>query len=135
MTDYKERLLIKIDGDNYTKFSTKSKTCIATGYNRIVIGKRGPYIEFSDNNINKDLIIIPESGIWRIYSDLAYYIEYRTLDESNVKIYFQKKEVDYADYRIGYYYISPFDLKTDFFENLIVPLKSKTGTNKFFNFD
>lgn len=38
-----------------------------------------------------------------------YYIELRS-EHSNVKLYWQVNRVDYADYEIGKYYISPFDL-------------------------
>ena len=37
-------------------------------------------------------------------------MEWRTSDESNVKVYDQKKTVDCADYKVGLFYISPFDL-------------------------
>ena len=35
---------------------------------------------------------------------------WRTKDQSNVKVYEQKKIVDCADYKVGLFYISPFDL-------------------------
>jgi hypothetical protein len=34
----------------------------------------------------------------------------RTQDPRNVKVYEQKKIVDCADYKVGLFYISPFDL-------------------------
>ena len=34
----------------------------------------------------------------------------RTKDQSNVKVYDQKRTVEYADYKVGLFYISPFDL-------------------------
>ena len=37
-------------------------------------------------------------------------MEWRTNDQSNVKVYDQKRTVDYADYKVGLFYISPFDL-------------------------
>jgi hypothetical protein len=37
-------------------------------------------------------------------------VEWRTKDQSNVKVYEQSRTVDYADYRVGLFYISPFDL-------------------------
>lgn len=125
MTDYKKRLKILLDGDDVTEFVTKSGTHIATGYIRIVIGKRGPYIEFSDGNINKNNIYIPEYAFYRVHNNSVYYLEYRTLDESYVKVYFQKKLVDYADYKVGFYYVSPFDLKTKDLDELITPIKKK----------
>jgi hypothetical protein len=37
-------------------------------------------------------------------------VEWRTKDQSKVKVYEQGKTVDYADYKVGLFYISPFDL-------------------------
>ena len=37
-------------------------------------------------------------------------MEWRTKDQSSVKVYEQSKTVDYADYKVGFFYISPFDL-------------------------
>ena len=109
--DYKSRIKIPINiGDNTTQFFTGSKLHIAIGYNCIVIGQRGPYIEFNDNMINQDNINLPQDQEWRLNSTKAYYVEFRTADKSNVKIYYQLKEVNYADYKVGKFYISPFDL-------------------------
>jgi exo-beta-1,3-glucanase (GH17 family) len=40
----------------------------------------------------------------------AIFLEWRTKDQINVKVYDQKRTVDYADYRVGLFYISPFEL-------------------------
>ena len=37
-------------------------------------------------------------------------LEWRTVDQSNVKVYEQSRTVDYSDYKVGLFYISPFDL-------------------------
>jgi len=37
-------------------------------------------------------------------------LEWKTKDQSNVKVYDQKRTVEYADYKVGLFYISPFDL-------------------------
>lgn len=44
------------------------------------------------------------------WKDRVLYLEWRTNDKSRVKVYEQTRTVDYADYRIGLLYISPFDL-------------------------
>jgi len=44
------------------------------------------------------------------WNDRVDYVEWRTNDESKVKVYDQKKTVDYADYRVGLIYIDPCDL-------------------------
>jgi len=98
-------------------FTTFSGLEIANGYNRIVIGQRGPYIEF--NNIIIENTYIPNNEKWRIYSPISYYIEYRTKDDCNIKIYHQKKLVKYADYLINQWYISPKDLTSNIYKRLI----------------
>ena len=123
MTNYSERLKIPLAGDRETKFTTNSGLVVATGYNRIVIGKRGPYIEFNEEHMVKDSLVVPDKELYRLqgdYNKLVYYIEYRTKEDnallsskSNVKVYFQTKTVDYADYVVDKYYISPFDLLAD----------------------
>lgn len=120
---YEERLkvpLVKTILDLYTK----SGSHIAIGYERIVIGGRGPYVEFSEEQLVLDELFIPEDQRWRLQHEIGYYYEYRTRID-NVKVYRQKKVVDYADYLIGMWYISPFDLKRQDGEELIVSLKKK----------
>lgn len=114
-TNYIKRLKIPIiPGKGYTpEFRTKDGLLIAVGYTRIVIGERGPYIEFEETNIRKDHYRMPTAMEWRKELRKAYYLEYRTICSSNVKIYKQKRRVLYADYKIGSYYISPFDLMAD----------------------
>jgi len=98
-------------GNNYTEFYSHSGLILAKGYKRIVYGNRGPYIEFEDKYIKFDNIYIPNNANWRLNSNKSFYIEYRSKCESFVKIYFQKKLVSYANYKIGKYYISPYELK------------------------
>jgi len=98
--------------DNTIK--TNAGTIIGNGYERIVHGGRGDYIEMTDDQIVKSNIFIPQHALWRQkpkYDALVYYYEYRTVDVSFIKIYYQKKLVDYADYKIGYWYVSPSHLE------------------------
>lgn len=94
-------------GKELSLFS-KSGLLLATCYDRIVIGGRGPYVEFSE--IIKESVHIPEDEYWRINSNIPYYIELRSNCSSYVKVYKQKKTVKYADYIIDKYYISPLCL-------------------------
>lgn len=49
-----------------------------------------------------------------------FFIEYRACPDSDyIKVYFQKRVVDYADYKIGKYYISPFSLHLENGEQII----------------
>ena len=119
-TNYEERLPIPIQGPRIITLFTKSGLQIATGYQRVVLGGRGPYVELIRENMQ-----IPYCERWRLTSGVAMYTEYRTKDNANVKIYYQKKIVDYADYKIGWYYISPFDLYTENQKPLIEPLRKR----------
>ncbi len=56
-------------------------------------------------------ISIPQNAKWRLsksYKNKVYYVEYRTTD--NIKIYYQKRLVKYADYKLKYFYIALEDL-------------------------
>ena len=115
VTDYKKRLKIPLAGYHNIRFTTKSGFLVANGYNRIVLGGRGPYVEFKPDNIIRNSLFIPMEKEYKLlpkYTSLVYYIEHRTAID-NVKVYYQMKEVDYADYKVGMYYMSPFDLLAD----------------------
>ena len=120
---YSERLRIPLEGSESAKFFTKSGTHVATGYERIVIGGRGPYIEFKADQIVEESFSIPEDQEYRKTDRRVYYIEARSDDESNVKLYIQRRTVKYADYKVGMLYISPFELKTDEIDELVEPLQ------------
>jgi hypothetical protein len=94
-------------------FSTHH-TQISTGFERIVIGDYGAFIEFNRTQIVKENICCAPGQEYR-YKDEKYkkrvkYYWYTTKDESGCKIYFQQRIVSYADYRPGYYYISPYEI-------------------------
>ena len=91
---------------------TKAGILVSSSFTRIVHGGRGAYVEFEEPNVYKENLCIPIEALWRVTNLNCYYIEYRTIG-GNIKIYLQKKRVDYADYRIGMYYVSPIYL-TDF---------------------
>ena len=116
---YEERLLIPLTESDLSLYS-KSGIQICNGYKRIVIGGRGPYIEFFKDHLIHEVLFIPEGQLWRLQSkyDYAYYIEWRTTLDY-VKVYEQKRLVEYADYKIGMWYISPFDLRDENNEILI----------------
>ena len=112
-TDYQDRLHISLEGNDYTRFETKTGLHVANGYTRVVIGERGPYIEFLPGHLIWDSLKMPDEGKYRTehpWKDKVFYVVLRTKDQSNVKVYDQKRTVDYADYKVGLFYISPFDL-------------------------
>jgi len=112
-TNYQDRLRMPLEGNDYTRFETKTGFHVATGYTKIVIGGRGPYIEFLTGHLIWDSLQMPDEEKYRPehpWKDRVYYVEWRTNDEINVKIYDQKRTVEYADYKVCLFYVSPFDL-------------------------
>lgn len=110
MKKYNELLNIPVDGAKiplYTQYP--SYNAIADRYQRVVIGQRGPYIEFTKNQIIDSQLYIPKNQLYRLSDPKVYYIEFRTL-ENNVKVYYQMRTVAYADYLLNHFYISSFDL-------------------------
>ena len=112
--EYKQRLKIAADsGDSETIFHTENRMVVAMGYNRVVIGDRGPYIELLNEHILFDGLYIPKDQHWRFetsWREKVYYFEFRTIDDSYVKVYLQNRRVSYADYIKDRWYISPFEL-------------------------
>lgn len=97
------------------KFYTKSGEHVATGFTRVVSGMRGSYYEFNWDQMIHTTISIPPDQAYRItkdWEDKIFYYEYRT-HKDNVKVYYQRKYVGYADYKPNMYYIATSDLKTD----------------------
>jgi hypothetical protein len=84
--------------------ATKLGVPVADSFTRIVHGGRGAYVEFASVRN----VFVPDKEQWRHRSDKAFYEEYRTFD--GIKVYHQRKLVDYADYKIGMWYISPIYL-------------------------
>lgn len=110
MANYEDRLTIDLHGAKETSFFTPGGLLVATGYQRVVIGERGPYIEFSSEQIIKNALYVPDSCVWRLQSTLVFYHEWRS-KQDYVKFYYQRKKVGYADYRRGFWYASTFALR------------------------
>ncbi len=91
---------------------TKNDVLVATDFVRIVHGGRGDYVEFTKDQMILENISIIRDTIWRLsekWKNRVYYVEYRTTD--NIKIYYQKRLVKYADYKLKHFYIALQDLK------------------------
>ena len=126
-TDYHERLRLPVEGNSHTRFETGTGLHVGTGYTRIVIGERGPYIEFLPGQIVWESLHVPDEEVYRTaesWKNRVYYAEWRTRDESRVKVYEQYRPVEYADYKVGLIYISSFDLFADG-EPIITKLERK----------
>ena len=127
---YRDRLLLPElppEGEP-VEFRTRSGTVIAKGYVRVVIGDRGPYVEFADDHVVQGALEVPTDQLWRMdknWSFKCFYQEHRSKDDYKVKVYHQRRTVDYADYRIGMWYISPFDLTTDQWSVLVESSEKK----------
>jgi hypothetical protein len=136
MSKYKEMLTIPIeDGSNIPLYLNAPHFAISKGYNRVVIGQRGPYVEFNKNQIICNALYIPCSQLYRLSDPKVYYIEFRTTD-CDVKVYYQMRSVAYADYKIGYFYISPSDLyKVDGSSCMILPDDYTETAKEFFDFE
>jgi hypothetical protein len=120
MTNYPDRLQIPVYGEAGREFYSRSGVHVATGYLRVCIGQRGPYVEFKRDNFREG-VLIPQGR--RHY----YFDELRT-QQDNVFVYYQLKVVDYADYRPGLFYISPFDLYSPKETAVITPLAGRRRT-------
>jgi len=91
-----ERLRIPLEGNGYTRFENSTGLHVATGYTRVVIGGRGPYVEFLPGHLIWDSLQLPGEEKYRLehpWKDKVFYVEWRTKDQSNVKVYEQSKAV------------------------------------------
>lgn len=112
-------------GDETTEFFTPRGTLFARGYVRIVYGDHGPYIEFQREHIRIGL----EPKCRTPLPKHCFYEWLIPVDGSNIKVYDQKRDVrklrnppaggfcgdrkeGYADYRVGFVYVSPHELNS-----------------------
>lgn len=106
---------LNINGDENLKLYTSEGTHISNGYDRIVIGDYGPFIEFSKEKIVRNNIKVKKGEEFRIkdpnFINEVKYIWLTAKDASDIKIYYQKRTVKYADYKEEMFYISPFEIK------------------------
>lgn len=102
-----------MSGDDVPLF-THEGTLIANGYRAIVIGDYGAFIEIAPEQMVKDAIVVERGQEYRIfdpqYREHCKYHWYTAKDNSHVKLYFQQKTVDYADYKVGMWYVSPYEI-------------------------
>jgi hypothetical protein len=105
---------LDIYGNNNFNIYSKHKTLIATGYDRIVIGDYGAFIEIGIDKMILDNCKMKKGQEYRYfdekYRDNVKYIWLTANDNSDIKIYFQKKTVVYADYKVDKFYVSPYEI-------------------------
>lgn len=104
-TVYASRISIPEHSD--FRFENEEGTLIALGFSRIVVGDYGAYLEFSSEQIQLNNI---ENAFLGKPNRPVKYIWMQTKDDTLTKVYWQKKRVSYADYKPGFYYVSPGDL-------------------------
>lgn len=104
-----------------------SNTLITKGYERIVIGDYGAFVEFNQKQANFDSFITKSGEEYRLtkrYNSTVKYEWLTTKDYSDIKIYLQRRTVPYADYKPGYFYISVFEVITN------GPVQVSTGSQE-----
>lgn len=103
-----------VTGDNAPLY-TLAGDKVANLYSRIVIGDYGAFIEIPDNAIIKDALIIQPGQEYRLaaprFAENVKYIWYTDRQKTGAKFYYQKKTVEYADYRVGRWYVSPYHVE------------------------
>lgn len=106
---YAEQVRLPPEARNVV-FHNEAGTVIAKGYNRMVIGDYGPYIEFTEDQIVLENIEQRWAG--KPKREIKY-IWMQTKDEERTKVFWQYNTVPYADYKVGLYYVDP---RTVFFK-------------------
>lgn len=103
-----------LDGDPDHSLFTKKGTPIAEGYERVVIGDYGAYVEVRKDKMHRASICVKKGEEYRYkdphYAQSVKYYHYTTKDDSDVKIYFQQRVVTYADYKPDFFYISVYEV-------------------------
>lgn len=102
-----------VSGDTIS-LETANGTVITNGYNRIVIGDYGAFVEFSRVQACMRRLKIKEGQMYRAkdprYAEHVKYLWLTADDGSNVKVYDQKRPVEYADYMPGMLYVSVYEV-------------------------
>lgn len=87
---------------------------LANKSQRVVIGDYGAFVEVLDEDIVKENLIIKQGQEYRInddrYAKHVKYFWYCPKTGYPTKIYYQQKTVEYADYRVGCWYFSPYEI-------------------------
>jgi hypothetical protein len=133
------------EGNSETNFySKRSGILLCKGYERIVFGDHGPYIEFELEQVKFDFWACDRQGI-------GYFNKFYPRDGSGIMMYAQRMSVNklpnppkgkfsfrgnrkegYADYRVGMYYISPWLKHLKIIKNGIVLNNQKCNLSDLF---
>ena len=102
-----------VNGNLNCKIFDNLKHLIAYGYSRVVVGDYGAYVEIPLDKMILDDIIVKPGQEYRFldkYSAIKYHW-YCLKNNQDIKIYYQKRTVPYADYKPEMFYISPYQLQ------------------------
>lgn len=95
------------------KIYSKSGLLISNGYKRIVIGDYGAFIEFDKSQAVVSNIIVKPGQEYRQQPFFVKTVKYFWLTDKNnsdIKIYYQLRTVNYADYKPSNFYVSHDDV-------------------------
>jgi hypothetical protein len=88
---------------------------LCTSFERVVVGDYGAFIEIRSDLINADQVCMQKGQEFRRddpkYRDNVKYLWLTLRSDGSLKLYQQQRPVSYADYRLGSYYVSVFDVK------------------------
>ena len=88
----------------YVNPETNSVDVIITATNK------GNFVEFNNSDIIYKSFYIKRNQLFRMSDPRVYYVQFNSNDDSDIKMYYQLRNVRYADFNIGYFYISVVDL-------------------------
>lgn len=102
----------RVEGDLNCDLYDRQYHLVAHGYSRVVIGDYGAYIEIPLEKMVLENLIVKPGQEYRFeprYSNVKYHW-YCLKENQDIKIYYQKHPVKYADYKPEMFYIAPDDL-------------------------
>ena len=102
-----------LTGDN-VPLCTVAGTVICSAYEKIVVGDYGAYIQMAEEQMNLSVLRCKPGEEYR-YQDERYaknvkYLWLTPKDDSDCKVYLQKKTVEYANYEPKKFYISVYEV-------------------------
>ncbi len=103
----------QVNGNLNCELYDNLNNLVCYGYSRIVIGDYGAYVEIPLNKMILENLIVKPGEEYRFrpeYSNVKYHW-YCLKNNQDIKIYYQKKTVLYADYKPEMFYIAPDDLR------------------------
>jgi len=108
--------IFKLNNMNERNLYFKDGTLFANGYERVVHGGRGDYVELTLDQIQVSMESHFNQPVPKVLSNEDFYYYWLDPIGRDEKIYWQCNMVGYADYKRNFYYISP---------DLLLPFGSK----------